>query len=183
MIFNEEVFKPQFDVVFFFVRQIAYYRGLWALRDNITGYKDFWESTINAHLLVASLAWCNVFGSRSSDLHWTKTPAGEMTDQLQEDFRQKILSEIGFSLEEWEKYQKRMMDFRNKFAAHVDIINPFKGPIPDFDPALQVAYAYQEWTKELIWPKYLHYFTLKTKYEEWKADASAVLTIFFSNSK
>jgi hypothetical protein len=178
MAYNEEVFKPQLEVVFFFVRQIAYYRGLWALRDKITDHRDFWESTINAHLLVASIAWCNVFGSRHSDLHWTKTTTGEIAHQIQENFRQKVLSETDFSLEQWETYQKNILDFRNKFAAHVDISKPFKGPIPSFDPALQVAYAYQDWTRELIRPKYLYWFTLSSKYEEWKADASSVVPLY-----
>jgi len=108
MVFNEEIFKPQYEVVFFFVRHIAYYRGLWALRYEITDYKDFWESAINSHLLVASIAWCNVFGSRGSHLHWTKTPAGEIANQIQEDFRKGVLSRTGFSEEKWEKYQKNM---------------------------------------------------------------------------
>jgi hypothetical protein len=43
-----------------------------------------------------------------------------------------------------------MMDFRDKYGAHFDIWNRFDGPVPLFDPALQVAYTYQEWVRELI---------------------------------
>jgi hypothetical protein len=48
-----------------------------------------------------------------------------------------------------------MLAFRDKYVAHLDLNNRFNEPVPFFDPALQVAYAYEDWarelTKEVIW--------------------------------
>jgi hypothetical protein len=57
------MFCRQYPVVVFFVRHMAYYRGLLGIYDEITHRRDFWRSTCDAHLKLATVAWCNVFGS------------------------------------------------------------------------------------------------------------------------
>jgi len=141
------------------------------------------SGSIICHLKLASVAWCNVFGSYKEDLHWTKTTAGEIPKQVQEDFRQRVLSETGFILERWETYQKDMMDFRNKYIAHFDLYKPFNGPIPSFDPALQVVYAYDEWVRNLSKPSIWEQPKLSLEYERFNAEASSVIKIFFPRSK
>ena len=69
-------------------------------------------------------------------MHWTKTTAGEISKEEQEDFRQRVLSRTGFAHDKWEKYHRDMVTFRDKFVAHVDLSKPFNDPVPDFNPAL-----------------------------------------------
>ncbi len=176
MEYNVEVFSRQYLVVVFFVQHLAYYRGLKAAWASLTDHREFWASTVDGHLKLATVAWCNVFGSRKEDMHWTKTPTGNSVQQASQDFRHRLLSKIGFTQEQWETYHKEMLAFRDKYVAHLDLCNPFNEPVPSFDPALQVAYAYQEWARELIKPVLLNQLTLVSQYEEWEAEASSIVT-------
>lgn len=169
------VFSRQYPVVVFFVQHLAYYGGLWAIWDDITDHQDFWRSTCDAHLKLATVAWCNVFGSYKEDLHWTKTPTDNIARQASRDFRHRLLSETGFTEHQWETYHKEMLDFRHKYVAHVDLRSPFNASVPRFDPALQVAYAYQEWARELIRPDLLNQPTLRSQYEQWEAEACSIV--------
>jgi hypothetical protein len=138
-------------------------------------HRDFWRSTCDAHLKLATVAWCSVFGSYSEDTHWTKIPTGNIAKQASQDFRQRILSETGLNQEQWEAYHNGMLGFRGKYVAHVDVNHPFNEPVPSFDPALQVAYAYQEWARELIRPVLLNQPTLRSQYEKWEAEARSLM--------
>jgi hypothetical protein len=111
-------------------------------------------------------------------MHWMKTTTGEIFKEEQKDFRQRVLSKTGFTEQQWEGYQKAMRAFRDKFVAHVDLDMPFRDPIPSFDPALQAAYAYHEWVRDLIQPVLLNQPTLSSKYEQWKAEASSVVSLY-----
>lgn len=167
-----EVFRNQYPTVVFFVQHLAYNRGLKAAGESLPNCKAFWTATIDGHLKMATIAWCKVFGSSTEDMHWTKTPTGEIVQQAQQNFRHRVLSRTGFTQEKWVAYHKGMLDFRNKYVAHFDIHNPFNGPVPCFNPALQVACAYQKWVMELIRPALLNQPTLRSLYEQCMAEAS-----------
>jgi hypothetical protein len=169
--YKKELFDHQYPVVVFFVQHIAYYRGLRTVYNDITQHREFWRSTCNGHLELATLAWCNVFGSYKEDMHWTKTPAGKMAEEARKDFRDRVLCETGLTQEQWERYHQEMLDFRDKSVAHLDLRDPFDEPIPRFDTALHVANAYQEWARDLIKPVLLNQPTLISQYEHWEADA------------
>ena len=134
-----EVFRNQYPAVVFSVQHLAYNRGLKAAGDSPTDCKAFWTATMDGHLKIATIAWCNVFGSHKEDVHWTKTPSGDIVQEAQENFRHRVLSKTGFTQEEWETYHKKMLDFRDKYVAHFDIWKPFDGPVPLFDPARDVV--------------------------------------------
>ena len=111
MDFDERVFARQYYVVFRSIPHIAYNRGLKAAWDGAKNHSSFQASTLDSHLLLATIDWCNVFGSRKGDMHWTKTTAGEIPRPVQEDFRQSVSSGTGFILEECKKYQRDMPAF------------------------------------------------------------------------
>ena len=165
----------QYPVVVFFVQHIAYYRGLHSKFAEVEAHRDFWRSTCDAHLKPATISWCNVFGSSNEDLHWEKTPTAEVADQAAEDFRQRILAHTGFASDTWQAYHKRMLDFRNTYVAHLDVLTPFFQPVPDFDPAIQTAFAYQEWRRELTSPVLRNQPALSTQYAGWEREACSVI--------
>lgn len=173
MSYNEEVFSRQYPVVVFFVQHLAYYEGLWATFENISDHRHFWRSTCDGHLKLAAVAWCEVFGSNKEDTHWTRTPSGN-TD-ANEDFRRKVLCDTGLTQAQWSTYHKEMLDFRSKYVAHLDLHKPFDGPVPRFHYALQVTYTYQEWIRDVIRPVLLNQPTLRSQYEQWKAEACSVV--------
>ena len=89
-------------------------------------------------------------GTYSEGLHWTKTPTGDKAEMVRRDFRDRRSVKTGFPPKEWETYHAEMLTFRNKYVAHIDLSQKFSFPIPNFEPALQAAYAYEEWVKALI---------------------------------
>jgi hypothetical protein len=143
-----------------------------------THNREFWASTGDGHLKLAAIAWCMVFGGYKEDLHWTKTPSGNDVEIEQQDFRDRLYSKTGFTQEQWETYHKDMLDFRNKYVVHFDLNHQFSRPLPSFNPALQVAYAYQEWVRELISPVLLNQPTLSSLYEQCKAEAFSVINSY-----
>ena len=169
------MFSRQYPVVVFFVQHIAYYRGLHARFDEITAHRDFWRATCDAHLKLATMSWCNVFGSYKEDLPWTKTPAAGIADRAAEEFHQRVFSHTGLTQETWEAYHKSLLAFRDRRVAHLDLRTPFTQPVPSFDPAIQTAYAYQEWARELIGPALLNQAALKAKYAKWEREACSAI--------
>jgi hypothetical protein len=176
MAYNEEVVSRQYPVVLFFVQHLAYFQGLKATVDRITNHKAFWTATVDGYLKLATIAWCKVFGSRKEDLHWAKTPTGNIPKQAKDDFRQRVLSHTGFTHEQWETYHTKMLTFRDKYVAHLDLNKPFNEPVPSFDPALQIAYAYEEWAKELTQSVTWGQPTLSSVYKKGRDEASSIVS-------
>jgi hypothetical protein len=176
MDYNKEVFDRQYPVVLFFVQHLAYYRGLGSRYGDITEHRQFWRSTCDAHLGLATVAWCKVFGSYKEDIHWTKTPTRKVAKEALKNFRERILRESRLTENEWKRYHQEMLDFRDKYVAHLDLHDPFSEAIPRFDTALEVAYDYQDWASDPIKPAVLNQPTLISQYEEWIAETRAVVS-------
>ena len=105
----------------------------------------------NAFLEIASLAWCNVFGSRKGCLHWSKT-IRNMAKEVEQDFKNRIYRSTGLDKEKYPKYQCSIKALRDKYVAHIDLnwqddIPTI--PIPYFDNALIVAKEYERWVMDL----------------------------------
>jgi len=60
MDFNEAVFLRQYPVVYSFVQQLAYSRGLKTGLAGLTEYMEFWSCTLTNHLKQAAVDWCKV---------------------------------------------------------------------------------------------------------------------------
>jgi hypothetical protein len=89
-----------------------------------------------------------------------------------------ILDRTGFTIEKWEAYHTRMIEARGKHFTHLDLSKPITGKVPSFKPALEVAYAYEEWIKELMRPALTSPCTLSREYEMWKAEATEMVSQF-----
>ena len=72
MKYNFEVLSRQYAVVALFVRHLAYARGLKAATENLKDHGEFGGSTASAHLELAVVEWCKVFGSDGEKTHWKK---------------------------------------------------------------------------------------------------------------
>jgi hypothetical protein len=175
MNYNEKVFERQYPVIVFFVQHLAYYRGLRANYNTTTNNQEFWRATCDAHLKLATVAWCNVFGTYREDIHWTKTSIPRVAVQARKKFRELVLAHTGLTRKQWKTYHQKLLTFRNKYVAHLDPHHPFNKPVPFFDAALQVACAYQEWAIDLIRPVALNQPTLISLYEKWEAEARSVM--------
>jgi len=75
--------------------------------------------TMSAHLDIACLEWCKLFGSRGGagkSIHWHHVL---MNDEP--DFKGKLLKYISKSNLEWEQYHKLITDYRDTAVAHSDL--------------------------------------------------------------
>ena len=93
-----------------------------------------------------------VFGSHTSNpTHWKRLALREEDERkLREGFTKAVVAQTGFTEEQWAKYWEQIVTFRNKYVVHRD---NFKDVVPNFDKALEVAYAYDRWIKNF--PRYL----------------------------
>jgi len=165
MKYDKDMFAHQFPIVAQFVRQLAYYRSAKPVYDKLNLKSPFWCATIDAHLKIATIEWCNVFGvDGCNSTHWKKIASIDI-DATNDLFRNHVLSEVGFSMLEWIRYHKKMCDFRNKYVAHYEM--DFSQPVPDFDIALRIAYAYDKWIRDLIYPDIYEGPKLNEEFENW----------------
>lgn len=149
MPYDQGVFINQFPLAKFFVYHVMYSR---VVRDSYRESQlqnEFWTLTIDAHLLRATINWCMVFGSETEPTHWkylaeqSESHARNFRDGL---FRETSLSEVG-----WQEYWTDMKRFRDKWVVHREL-EKFSDPVPDFDTALKVAYHYDRWVRNIIYP-------------------------------
>ena len=148
--YNTDVFMEQFPLVKRFLYHLLYYRGLHEAYSRNQLQSEFWTHTIDAHLLLALINWCMVFGSDGfNPTHWKKLSLTQ-SKELQESFRNGLIGDTGISWAEWEEYWKKMTAFRDKYAAHREL--DFNSPVPKFDLALKVAHYFDDWIRHVISP-------------------------------
>lgn len=169
MHYNPDVFGYQYVIVNEFVQHVAYHRALNERYNSLQLESEFWCATISAHLLVAAINWCKVFGQDGCNVtHW-KQVGHRDEEAMQKSFREKVYAETGFNGPQWTQFHEQMCGFRNKFVAHSEI--GFSNPVPQFDKALQVAYAYDNWIRDAIAPHILDAERLKNHFVVWKTEA------------
>jgi hypothetical protein len=144
---NEEVFRSQYQIVSSFIKHYIYYREMYDLYNKMKLQSELLTLTIDSHILQAAILWCMIFGSHGdqNQLHWKKISDNM---ELQNRFREILFHKTDFDEKSWEKYWKDMVYFRNNYAAHREI--NYKRPVPKFQKALEVAYAYDEWIREIF---------------------------------
>jgi len=172
MKYDSDTFCDQYPLAIYFVQHLAYYRASKAAFDDLGMKSAYWAATLSSYLMLAAIHWCKVFGSHGCNAtHWKHVATADV-DNLQDQFRARVLTVTGLSKTEWERYHRQMCDFRNKFIAHRD--RKYKAPVPDFDVALGVVYAYDDWIRELIRPDYYDGPTLREKFDHWRTTSGPI---------
>lgn len=142
------VFFEQFPQVECFIRCYTYCRSL---RDvpHVIRESDFWDEVYSALLGSAILAWCNVFGSCASDLHWSKL-IKNMPKEDEDDFRNRIYKSTGLNEESYKKVRDSIKTLRDKYFAHRDLNwGKHIWNSPDLENALKIAKVYESWVNDL----------------------------------
>lgn len=170
MKYDANVFSYQYKIVSNFIQHLAYQRAMNEAYIGLSLRSEYWSATVNAHMTSATIYWCMVFGSDgANDTHWKNLGLGDI-DALRDDFRTRVLKETGFTRDQWLKFLQEMCDFRNKFVAHREI--GVSAPVPYFDKALLIAYAYDQWVRDLIAPDVLDGPLLKDEFARWRDEAT-----------
>lgn len=149
MPYSREVFAALMPQVDAFVKHLLCHRAL-QRKGRALLKQPFWSLTSDAHLLQAVVSWCKVFGaSGTNPVHWQHLDTADVR-ALRDGFRCALSSELGLSGEAWSAYHTEVTDFRNKYAAHTEI--GFSAPIPKLDLAMDIAFLFDRWVRDLIAP-------------------------------
>jgi len=98
---------------------------------------------IKSSLLKQSvIVWCQVFGSKGEDLHWSNVVSKQSF--VAPFDMQIILDATGFSSKEWSAYHETLKHLRDRFFAHFDM-DEFSQNMPSMDKALVITEVYRDW--------------------------------------
>ncbi len=101
-----------------------------------------------------------VFGNYDSNkTHWTKLSV-EPDNNLRMSFRESVCKHLGTTESEWKIYWNDMVAFRDEYVAHRDFA--IRRPVP----ALEVAFFYDSWVRQLISPDIFDERPLRDVYAE-----------------
>lgn len=115
---------------------------------NLQGETSKPKVFIKSSLLKQSvILWCQIFGSRGEDLHWSKVTSKQ--DFIKTFEKASILSATGFTEEQWSEYHETLKNLRDKFFAHFDM-DEFEARMPSMDSALIISEKYRDWLYEML---------------------------------
>jgi len=181
MHYRPEIFREQFPLVKYFVCHLTYYRELQHEYRNIEPKSPFWAFTIDAHCVRAVIYWCMVFGSEGCNpTHW-KHLSEDNVDRLRESFLQALFRHTNFTASTWETYWREMVDFRNEYVVHREL--NYKKPIPYLDRALEVAFVYDRWIRDIISPDILEEPPLNESAAELQRSIKPLVTELLTKTK
>lgn len=122
-------------------------RSLFYTRKYLSLDKTDFNKTCNACFTkTLIIQWCQLFGSRGEQIHWSKLQVPTGYPKFGRDV---ILAANGLSSADWNSYHNKITTIRNKFFAHFDL-DQLRGEIPSFEPALSVLIAYRQYLIDVI---------------------------------
>lgn len=154
MHYDRAVFMSSVPIVDKFVKHLVLHRALRIRLEPEQLALSVWSLSSDAHLLQAVICWCKVFGRDSNRTHWWHLSA-RARGKLQRSFRKGLPTATGRTIQEWETYHKEVLHFRNKYAAHTELV-AYNRPVPDFTFALSVAFYWDGWVRTVIAPDVLN---------------------------
>ncbi|WP_417345549.1 hypothetical protein [Ferrimonas sp.] len=107
---------------------------------------DFNKTCGSCFTKTLIIQWCQIFGSRNEDIHWSKL---QLPDGYPIFDRNVIVDACDLTIPEWVSYHEEMKTVRDKFIAHFDL-DQLRGHIPKFEPALSVLLAYRQYLIDVI---------------------------------
>jgi len=144
MKYNVGVFSISYPIWRRFIYHYCAYKELYALFESLPPEKEFWVHTCDAHLEMATIYWCMIFGTDSNETHWKKLGLDN------DGFKEYLLQNLGISDGVWDDYRKNMLKFRNEFVAHRP--KKYEKPVPFFSLALNATICLESWVREQIKP-------------------------------
>lgn len=155
-------------------RSFAIYKTIYKYSNEDFFKSNFWRMIANSSHDTAVIQWCNLFGSSSDDnqTHWLNSSVSNIADR--EDFKEKILSKIPISFDEWKKIHSEILTYRNKNVAHIDLDN-WKRNIPMFDVAIEVLF----YSYEVLFPHKIHQnLSLRDEFKRVENETESVISKF-----
>jgi hypothetical protein len=148
--YNKELMRDIIPILKNFKYHIISYRELLSKIDCLPGEREFWVYTCDAHLQMAAISWCMVFGTDSNPTHWKKLSQGNTSS-----LKNFVTGKIGISDGEYHTKWKEIIDFRNTYIAHK---KGFDKPVPYFSFAETVVDCFELWVINIFHPDELEQF-------------------------
>jgi hypothetical protein len=100
----------------------------------------------------AIISWNQIFGTDSQSAHWKKLSEAlpiPANAKLKPFGKAMVIGDLNITKDQWSKYHKDMVTFRNNRLAHFDYCIRHEIP-PNLTWALQSACLYREWLLDLL---------------------------------
>ena len=144
MDYNIEVFRSVYPLWKCFVCHYNAYKEIHEVYNTLPGDIEFWTYTSDAHIEMATINWCMIFGNDSNETHWKRL------NLSQSSFREQLFVECNINSEQWNSYWHEMIKFRNEYVAHRP--KSFEEPVPNFGIAYRAIICLENWVREQIKP-------------------------------
>jgi hypothetical protein len=178
MEYNEEIFCSQYPLVIQFMHHSIYRTELYDLYNRLRIKSEFWTATIDAHYLQAVIYWCMVFGADGCNpTHWKRLSV-TASEELMDSFRNGLFKNTSLDERGWGEFWKGINNFRGGFVAHREIA--FKGKTPIIKTAQEVAFFYDDWIRQVIYPASLGAEPLREKAESIKLRARKIANYYMT---
>lgn len=150
--------KIQFGLADDCIRSCTYLDRITRCRLANGSLPEFWEPLWGILYADSINSWCQLFGTKSNESHWS----GFIKDFNLDDGTcvvpifgpELITSYLRIEQRDWEIYHREVLNFRNKRTSHIDH-NWTAGRFPDLEWALRVCALYRDWLADFFtaWPK------------------------------
>lgn len=125
------------------LRTLIYYRKLEAIQEKCPPVVLIKGALLKQFVVQ----WCQIFGSKKEQVHWSKLSATQ--NEIEPYAQEKMLSAAGLSEDGLAEYHESMLMLRNKFFAHFDL-DIMTAHIPKMEAGLEIAISYRDWLIALV---------------------------------
>ena len=171
MEYNFEKFEEVLYLLKDFLYHYESHKEIHAVYDKLPGEKEFWCYSSDAHLKMATITWCMVFGTDSNKTHWKKITQEDI-DCFRETFIHFLYNEGKITKLDYKNYWNDMLAFRNEYVAHRQ---NYTKPIPYFSTACQIVFMFDSWIRQQIKPDIIDFPSYEKLAEEYRLNIKQTL--------
>jgi hypothetical protein len=176
--YNVETLEMIIPLLKDFQYHLCSYREICSVFNDLPGDPEFWIYTCDAHLKMASISWCMVFGAESNSTHWKKLALDNNTIDI--SLKEYVMAKTGVNEKDYDDYWGKMVSFRNYFVAHK---KDFNNSVPYFEFGEKIVEYFDQWIRNLIYPDVLDYPTLDHIWDEYLREIRMTLSQVIVNCK
>jgi len=172
MEYNTDQFVEILSLFKDFLYHLISYREIKGFINELPGDREFWVYSSDAHLKMATISWCMVFGADSNITHW-KNISREEVEIVRKSFKDYLFSITKMCDSDFKKYWSEMTSFRNEYVAHRE---NYEKPIPCFDMACRIVFCFDSWIRNQIKPDIVDFPDYEKLAEEYRINIQKTLS-------
>lgn len=146
--YNIELFSEIYPLVKDFIFHYSAYHEIYSSLDLLSGDREFWVYSCDAHFKSATISWAMIFGSKDNETYWKNLFVDKEKASL--DFKDFLDKHYNISNSKWENIRASTVRFRNNFVAHRN--TDYNENVPFLSDSLEVVFAFDRWMRMKILP-------------------------------